>query len=56
METLMVSCYTLEVCLLVSMQYKLVWEKIVNILLLHHICIHFHRHLPIYGRVEICFH
>jgi hypothetical protein len=54
MLTLMVSCYTLEMCLIVDwMQYKLAYEHLTNILLLHYICIHFEGHLPIYGIVEI---
>ncbi len=40
MQTLMVSCYTLGVCLVVWMQYKLACENLANMFLLHLICIH----------------
>jgi hypothetical protein len=53
METLMVFCYTLEVGLVVWMQYKLICENMTNMLMLHQICIHFQGHLPIYGLIEI---
>jgi hypothetical protein len=41
MEMLMVSYYTLGVCLVVWMQYKLASDNLASILLLHLICIHF---------------
>jgi hypothetical protein len=60
MKTSMFSCYTLKLCLVVWMQYKLVCKNLANTFLLYHICIHFQGHLPIYGFVMIqllkCFH
>jgi hypothetical protein len=47
----MVFCYTLGVCLVVWMEYKLVCANLVNMLMLHLIYICFQKHLPIY----ICF-
>jgi hypothetical protein len=58
--TLMVFCYTLEVCLVIWKQYKLVCENLTNMFLLYHICIHLQEHLHIYCLIEIkilwCFH
>ncbi len=34
------------------MQYKSICEKLTKMLMLHHICIHFQGHLPIYGLKE----
>ncbi len=44
---------TLEVCLVILMQYKSICENLTNMFLLHQICIHLQRHLPICGIVEI---
>ncbi len=45
--------HTLEVCLVNSMQYKLIYENLTNMFLLHQICIHLQRHLPICDLVDI---
>jgi hypothetical protein len=51
----MVFSYTLEVCLVIWMQYKLICENITNMLLLHQIYIHFQGRLPIYGLIGSSF-
>jgi hypothetical protein len=35
------------------MQYKSVCENLTNMFILHHICIHFQKHFPIYVLMEI---
>jgi hypothetical protein len=44
---------TLEVCLVIWMQYKSICENLTNMLLVHYICIHFQGHLPIYALIRI---
>ncbi len=53
MKMSMDSCYTLKVCLVIWMHYKSICGNLVNMFLLHHICIHFQKHLSICGLVEI---
>jgi hypothetical protein len=53
MNMLLVSCYILEACSIIWLQYKLVCENLSNMPSLHQIWIHFQRHLPIYVLVEI---
>jgi hypothetical protein len=47
MNMLLVSCYILEACSIIWMQYKLVYENLSNMPLIHQIWIHFQWHLPI---------
>jgi hypothetical protein len=50
---ILVYYYKLEVCLIVWMLYKLVYEYLVNMLLKQLICIHTLAHLTIYGLIVI---